>query len=168
MLPATLLLERYYVEEFSFAPSEEALTSGTIPLDPTPDDIEVGIELWNHPKEDRKVACRLFIGIANNSKNGIAYTVDMTLMGIFKIVESYPAERIQPMVRYNAPALLYSAAREYVALTTGRGVAGPLTLPTISFIERKDVSSPQDASEEQIPDSKVMPQKVGTRKKKTA
>ncbi len=166
MLPASLLLESYFVEEFSFSPNEAALTSGDVLSDPLPQDIEVGLELWNHPHEARKIACRVFITTSDSSKNSIAYTIDITLMGIFRVAENYPDERIRPMVRYNAPALLYSAAREYIALTTGRGVAGPLTLPTISFIESKRTEPSQTELEGQSKIPEETPKKVSTRKKK--
>lgn len=150
MLSSPLSLEVYYIEAYSFATNEKILTAEELPPDPTPQDIDVGFELWDHPRQNRRIACRLSVATADAAKESSAYTFDITLMGIFRVAEHFPAERLQNMVKYNAPALLYSAAREFVAMTTGRGGVGPLTLPTVSFIEREPIEASEKVEKEVV------------------
>lgn len=170
MLPAALLLEMYFVEEYSFSNTEAILAVKESLPDPTPQDIEVGFELWDHPEQDRRIACRLFVANADHIKGRVAYDFNITLMGLFRVAEDYPAESLRKMVRYNAPALLYSAAREFIAMTTGRGGAGPLILPTVSFIEMKNAETSKELKEKsaitEAVSEKEAPKKSAKRKSK--
>jgi len=63
------------------------------------------------------------------------YNFELIYVGFFKVIEEFPPERIEQMVRVNAPALLYSAAREMLVYLTGRGRMPGILLPSITFIE---------------------------------
>ncbi len=63
------------------------------------------------------------------------YTFQLTYVGFYKVVKQYPSDRIEQMVKTNAPALLYSAAREAIVYLTGRGRSPAILLPSITFLQ---------------------------------
>ena len=84
-------------------------------------------------KRDWKVALQLNCEPAE--RNTGAYVVTMELIGFFEVDNDLPEDRIGDVVAANAPAILYSAARELILLITGRGPFPPLSLPSATFID---------------------------------
>jgi preprotein translocase subunit SecB len=89
-------------------------------------------------KRDWKVALQLNCEPAD--KNAGAYVVAMELIGFFEVDSELSEDRIGDVVAANAPAILYSAARELILLITGRGPFPPLSLPSATFIDETPTS----------------------------
>jgi preprotein translocase subunit SecB len=101
-------------------------------------------------KRDWKVALQLNCEPAE--KNVGSYVVSMELIGFFEVDNDFAEDRIGDVVAANAPAILYSAARELILLITGRGPFPPLSLPSATFIDetpssKKRVAEAQKAAE---------------------
>jgi preprotein translocase subunit SecB len=62
--------------------------------------------------------------------DNIPYEFNLSLVGFFEIDD--PKQK--DIVYINAPAMLYSAAREIIASITGRGPWGSVILPSINFL----------------------------------
>jgi preprotein translocase subunit SecB len=62
------------------------------------------------------------------------------LVGFFEVDTGLPEEVIGDVVAANAPAILYSAARELILLVTGRGPFPPFSLPSATFIDETPTS----------------------------
>jgi len=87
-------------------------------------------------------------------KNAGAYVATIELIGFFEVDNDLPEGRIGDVVAANAPAILYSAARELILLITGRGPFSPLSLPSATFIDetpssQKKMAEAQKAAEAQ-------------------
>lgn len=69
------------------------------------------------------------------------YEFNLMIVGFFEVVKDYPKEKAESLVHINAPALLYSAAREIIATITGRCPWGTILLPTVNFLPGKPKTS---------------------------
>lgn len=63
------------------------------------------------------------------------YALDIEVVGFFQVAEEYPAEKKAPMVKANAPAVLFGAVREMIANITARGPYPKLDLPAVTFVD---------------------------------
>ena len=66
-----------------------------------------------------------------------SYQGSITILGTFRIDESFEENKREALVRVTACSILYGAAREQVASFTARSTQGMLTLPSVSFRESK-------------------------------
>jgi len=71
--------------------------------------------------------------------DNMPYEFSINVIGFFEIDSKLPASKIEPLIRFNAPAMLYSAAREIIANVSGRGPWGPFLIPTVSFLPQKNI-----------------------------
>ena len=94
-------------------------------------------------KREWKVALQL--NCEPVEKNAGAYVVAMELIGFFEVDNVLPVDRIGDVVAANAPAILYSAARELILLITGRGPFPPFSLPSATFIDETPSSQKRRA-----------------------
>lgn len=62
--------------------------------------------------------------------DNVPYEFNLSLVGFFEVDD--PKQK--DIVYINAPAMLYSAAREIIASITGRGPWGSVILPSINFL----------------------------------
>lgn len=70
----------------------------------------------------------------NSSEPDFPYTFAISLVGFFRVDENYPTEQADLLAQVNAPSVLYSAAREFLANVTGRSPYQPILLPSVSFV----------------------------------
>ncbi|WP_372796434.1 protein-export chaperone SecB [Pontiella sp.] len=69
------------------------------------------------------------------------YSLDVEAVGFFHVADEFPEEKKTPMLRANAPAVLFGSIREMVANITARGPYPRLDLPTVTFV---DAAHPKD------------------------
>lgn len=130
MIPSPLHLESYFFTK--------------IHLDACPNDCQktgkglftTKVQCMKHKDFERKWMVQLELHQIQDKDNGCPeYTFRVELVGFYEVSKEYPAEKSEMMVRANGPALLYSAARELIAMLTGRGPFKPVNLPTVTFID---------------------------------
>ena len=61
------------------------------------------------------------------------YGFSVEIVGLFDVVEQYPAEKAEQLVRTNGSTMLYGMTREIVRDMTSRGPHPPVILPSASF-----------------------------------
>lgn len=93
------------------------------------------VELQKHAKNNRSWKVALKINCTPKEDNVCAYTAAVELVGFFEIDKDWDESKIEDIVAANAPAILYSSARELILLITGRGPFPPLALPAASFVD---------------------------------
>lgn len=71
------------------------------------------------------------------------YIFDIEVVGFFQVAEEYPAEKKAPMVKANAPAVLFGAVREMITNITARGPYPRFDLPTVTFIDEAQTKPAQ-------------------------
>jgi preprotein translocase subunit SecB len=59
------------------------------------------------------------------------------MTGAFVISGDLPEEKQVEMIAVNAPSILYSSVREFLAMITAHGQHGKFVLPSVSFIDQK-------------------------------
>lgn len=80
------------------------------------------------------------------------YAIDVQAVGFFEASESVPPDKVEELIFENGAALVYGSIRDMVSTITGRGLLGPLMLPTPTFIgalerhKAHKAAEPNDAS----------------------
>ncbi|MCP5531972.1 MAG: protein-export chaperone SecB [Akkermansiaceae bacterium] len=57
--------------------------------------------------------------------------------GYFRIAKAYPEQNRETLIKVTGASILYGACREMLANLTARSSHGMISLPSVSFIERK-------------------------------
>ncbi|MBI5688310.1 MAG: protein-export chaperone SecB [Verrucomicrobia bacterium] len=98
-----------------------------------------------NPTKDNPREWIVFLNVELKSPAGkkASYTGHIDLVGLFRINDQWPAEKIEKLVRVNGPSILYGAARELVANLTARGPWPMVMLPTLSFFTPANEPAPQ-------------------------
>lgn len=60
---------------------------------------------------------------------------EIEFVGLFTVIDEVPEEKMAHLVAVTCPSILYSSAREVVALLTGRGPYKAFLLPAVSFAD---------------------------------
>jgi len=96
-------------------------------------DLDSSLELAEQRENPLKRRARLKLSLTEHAKAAYNYDFEIELVGFFSISEKWPEQDRDFLVRVNAPALLFSSAREQLATITGRGVFPHLHLPSVTF-----------------------------------
>lgn len=134
MQNSPLQLEDYVLKSLRFAvisPLTDVPASQTFDLL----SIEVNAVTQKRNNDPLRWRCELSVGSKDEEDKSFPYTFHLVYVGFFRVAKEFPSERVEQMVRVNAPALLYSAAREAIMYLTGRGRAPATLLPSITFLE---------------------------------
>lgn len=141
-----LQLEGYYVREFHFLvrPSLEGqvpltLQQGLHPQSPelfNPGDLSINIQAGAAPNPQEPNRLMALIEIESRTPPEIRFPYDfrVVLVGYFRLAIELPAEdqqRAMAALKNTAASVLYSAARELIAVATGRGPYAAAVLPTV-------------------------------------
>jgi preprotein translocase subunit SecB len=84
------------------------------------------------------------LSIKTKEKEGClkGYDIDLRVVGLFRLDESWPQEKREEALRILCPTMLYSSAREFLLSVTQRGPYPPVYLPTVSFQNLRDAEAP--------------------------
>lgn len=123
-------------------------------------DVECNAQVWRSQRNERKWRVQLAVKFKPKGSGVAAHRGEITYMGIFTVVEDYPAEKMFRLIGVDAPSILYSSIRELVALLTGRSSTTTVMLPTVSFIDNIVVSPTESVKAKKLPSA---PKKVGKR-----
>ena len=94
-----------------------------------------------HKDDPRKFMIEMTVtGGCPDLKESTAY-FRMVVEGFFEVLEGWPAEQVDKLVRYNAPAVLWGACRELLLNLSFRSETGPVLLPCVNFLDG-DPSAP--------------------------
>lgn len=134
-------LERYFVEEVSFnLQSANIENIEEIPkLDST--DLDIEVKLGENKDNENKKFCQLTINLKETAAKTFPYKFKAVLVGFFHLDESCSEEEIGLIMTNTAPSMLYTAAREYLLLITGRTRFLPVMLPTVLFVPKSKKAS---------------------------
>jgi preprotein translocase subunit SecB len=80
----------------------------------------------------------LSITFKASGEQAAAYEGEVHSTGIFVFTDSSVDEvRAQKIIAVNAPSILYSSIRQYVAMLTAQSMNGKMILPSVSFIDQE-------------------------------
>lgn len=97
--------------------------------------INTRIEGGEDKANARILNIRLNVTVSGDPENPLAYTGDLTVVGLFEVDETYDVTRHLDVMRVNAVSLLYGAVREMIMTLSARSGPGILCLPTLSFTD---------------------------------
>lgn len=137
MRPARMQLKQYFVAESSFRAqpkyfSAENQEEEDLRLNPS--DLKIGVALGQRSENSGEKICELSIELEDETGQAFPYVFRTVMLGFFDLDESCAEDEADLLLKTNAPAVLYSAAREFLLLTMGRGLYAPLMLPTVTFL----------------------------------
>lgn len=167
MRSSHLLLDAYYVEELSFSVDPKYKYDGEGETKLLPSDLNVEVEPRQHSQNPLKWYCKLGVTLEDTGGR-LPYMFTIKLSGYFMVSEDCPADLADRIAVINAPSLLYSAARELLAVTTGRARYLSMTLPSVTFFEPHAAKTepPIETGKEisGADDRKVLPQKAARKR----
>lgn len=147
MRSSPLLLKDYFTTRLSFSAQSEFQADNPDAGKILVDDLKVDVK--QSKQEDNPFQRNFYITIELVDPSGAKYpcVFSITLVGIFEVAKEWPAEQIDILFNANAPALLYSAAREALATVTGRSPFRGILLPSVTFVPAPPVPPKQQEKE---------------------
>lgn len=133
MRPSPLQLNDYWVDSLTFDTNydhEPPPPIGVI----TAQDLVVEVNESINPENDLQRSCNLSIELKESAEARFPWRFSVSLVGFFQIDENWPHDK-DSLFSANAPAVLYSAAREALAAVSGRGPHREVLLPSVTFIK---------------------------------
>lgn len=151
MMPPALRVVEYFVDELTISSDHSiALTQSNSEV--LPDDLSIAVSSGHNPENNREWAFSLAVSTEVSPLRPMVCQFSIKMNGLFVVHDTYPETQIERMVNANAAAILYSSAREILAMLTSRTSAGVIILPTVSFLdartekERKPSAIPKASS----------------------
>jgi preprotein translocase subunit SecB len=105
---------------------------------PEPVTFDVTGDIAQHPDDPNRWRYEIQIESHKSTKKNFPYSFSITMVGLFRLpkAKDITEEKTVNLLLYaNAPAVLYSAAREVLATVTGRGPYPAIMLPSVTFID---------------------------------
>jgi len=148
MRSSPLLLKDYFTTSLSFSAQPEFKSSGNFDArNILVSDLKVNVEQSKQEDNPLQRSCYLSIELDDPSGTKYPCSFSISLVGFFEIIPEWPTEQVDVLFSANAPALLYSAAREALATVTGRSPFRAILLPSITFVQRPLPQPKKDESE---------------------
>src|SRR5262249_20778471 len=108
----------------------------------SPGDLQASVRCERNPSDPSRWEIGLRVELPECSDRKFQYCFVIDLVGSFRVVDSTNRD-LETLVRINGPAILYSAAREILAMVTARRSPSAVLLPSSNFLpsgELKDSS----------------------------
>lgn len=137
MQPSKLQLENYFVEEVFFnLQSSNIRDLDTIPkLDAS--DLDIEVRLGENKDDENERYCQLTVNLKEKKTATFPYKFKIVMAGFYELDSSCSETDADLLMTNTAPSMLYTAAREYLLLITGRTRFFPVMLPTVLFVPKK-------------------------------
>lgn len=143
MNEAPLLLKSYYITNVKIDTIQNHNSKKGYTL--SSQDVNSTVKYLTSKKFPGVWQVQLHIEHKFKEKSNIPYTFSLSMAGFFEVIKTYPKDKAVSLLKLNAPAMLYSAAREFIAITTGRGLWGEMILPSTNFLPRPLVAAKRKA-----------------------
>ena len=126
-----LLLDNYFLAELSVRANDKFdvrqvmnLAVNDLAIESTAIKIAEDVRHW-------QVTLKVFYQLKD--KINAPYSFRIEAVGFFSVVESYPEDRAEWLVKTNGSSVLYSVAREALRNAMATGPWKPVILPAVSF-----------------------------------
>ncbi len=107
--------------------------------------VQTKVQLAQHQNNPRKWQVTLGLTSGATDKN-LPYRINLECVGFFEVAEDVEEKQAPLLVRTNGASILYSSAREFLLMVTGRSLWGPFYLPTTNFLEPFQAEKEKEAS----------------------
>lgn len=144
MQPSKLRLKNYFVEEVSFNLQNAQLKNAEENAELNATDLDIEVRLGESKDEKNKRFCQLSIKLKDVKAETYPYKFKAVMAGFFEIDSSCSEPEADLLITNTAPSMLYTAAREYLLLVTGRTRFYPVMLPTVLFVPKTKKTSSEN------------------------
>ncbi len=115
---------------------------------PDPKDLPLSMQVQVSRQEEESAAyVRLIVSVAEQNP-AYPFFLSASMVARFQWNEDLPPKLVDTLLRQNAPSLLLSYLRPYIAQITGAGPGNPIHIPFMDFTH-KDTAPEQVAAPEQ-------------------
>lgn len=160
MKRSPLQVETYFLNELSFEVNEDY--DETKPLDDSSKGFQYFTDFGCYDVEKHKWYCGFGVRLKREADENTPYSYKVVLTGYFKVEGNVPSKEVEEkLVHANAPALLYTVAREILSSVSASARWGRINLPTVYF---PAVTSAEIKEEGQKPSSKKLTSTKGKKK----
>lgn len=129
-----LIIDFYFVKKVHFELKEGFDLKFDQDIQAETPNLNIFVESGKHTEQPNQWKFELRVESEDKtSSNDFPYTFGVTLVGYFRVHEDFPPESADLLAQVNAPSVLYSAAREFLASVTGRSPYKAILLPSVSF-----------------------------------
>src|SRR5688572_18223145 len=106
-------------------------------------DLSVNVEYKRDPESERN--WQLIMKLKNQpaAEANVPYIFSVEIVGFFRVLEGYPADKLERLVKTNGATMLFGVLREVVRDLTSRGPYATLILPSASFYEEPPQQEPK-------------------------
>jgi preprotein translocase subunit SecB len=144
MKTSNLHLDNYFVKAFSFSANEDFEQTETNENSSPSFKVKCSYESIARKKHQRR--CDVEIELTEISANSFPYIFSISLYGVFTINNHLETDMGEKLFRVNAPAILYSAAREIIFNMTSHTAHQAFLLPSVTFIDEDVTSEKKETS----------------------
>jgi preprotein translocase subunit SecB len=159
MRSSPLLLKEYFTTSLSFSatPGFESNIPDVRVISPK----DLKVEVLEGQQEDNPLqrSCQLIVELNDTTGSKFPYNFSIVLVGFFEVIPEWPPDRVDQLFSANAPAVLYSAAREALAAATGRGPYPEILLPSVTFVQPPDKKMEHNEKQLSFSDVEKLPEK---------
>lgn len=99
-------------------------------------DLQSKVNVTENKKQPNVFQVSLMLKHTPQPKENLPYAYSMQIIGFFEVHPKWPKAKVEELVKINGPSVLYGAAREILAHTTGRGPWGSILLPSVNFLPK--------------------------------
>jgi preprotein translocase subunit SecB len=157
MRASPLVLKDYFTTEFRFSAQPGFSVGSPEESIILPSDITVEVELLA-PESTLARSYQITVALDPLAEDKFPWNFRISLVGFFEILPSWPTDQVDRLFVANAPALLYSAARESLSMISGHGPYQRALLPSVTFVPLPDekAKEPEQLAEEPaVPETAV-------------
>lgn len=167
MQPSKMQLENYFVEEAYFSLQSEQIQNTEDLAILTSEDLEIEVELGEGKDNSFKRFCQLTVTLKEKAAETFPYKFKIQMVGFFNLDSTASAKELDMLMTNGAPSMLYTAAREYLLLITGRTRFLPLMLPTVFFTPKVKTEKAKNEERKKTVASEESKSNGATKKKPT-
>lgn len=159
MKPSSLRLETSFPAKVSIVNHIDGDPDATIVPECDP-------EFLQNKANPRLWQVKLNVTFAGKPGTRALHEGEIEFVGLFTVTDEVPEDKMARFVAVTCPSILYSSAREVVALLTGRGPYKAYLLPAVSFADGTlKLDSGSEPVKRRIPDTAMHRISTGARSK---
>lgn len=129
MIPSPLQLEHYFFTQMHLDAHPGADPDAEMHFDSS-------VQCGRHEDDPRRWMITLTVVIGGEEEDADpAYTGQFEIIGMFRVDDQFPEDKVANLAHANGAAVLYGSVRELVANLTARGPFPQVLLPTTTFID---------------------------------
>ncbi|GEM_PF-1965754 len=132
MKRSPLQIENYFLRELSFKINEDY--NENEPMGDFPKGFQHMTDFFCYDESSHKWQCILGLRYSPREGDNNPYSFSIVLVGYFTVDANVPDREVEEkLIHANAPAVLYTIAREMLSSTSARARWGRINLPTVYF-----------------------------------